>query len=222
MKIGITGNKGFVGQHLTNYLSLQKNIEIIPFEKNYFDFTEKMNTFVADCDIIVHLAAVNRHEDSQYLVAKNIEFANVITNACIATNSKPHIIFSSSLQENLENLYGNAKKTARLQIEKWATENGGKSTGMIIPNVFGPFGKPNYNSVVATFCHKICNGEKPTIIQDSQISLIYVNELIDDIYQEILYPQYGKVEVEARHSIKVSELHFTAKARVGKARAAQQ
>lgn len=206
MKIGITGNKGFVGRHLSNYLSIQKDIEVIPFENDYFDDIEKMQSFVSACDAIVHLAAVNRHEDAQYLYDKNIALADVLVDACIKAKASPHIIFSSSSQEALENLYGNAKKTARLKIENWAAEYHGKATGLIIPNVFGPFGKPNYNSVVATFCHKICRGETPQIIQDSQISLVYVNELIEDIYQEILNPRLGKVEIAARHHVKVSEL----------------
>jgi len=68
---------------------------------------------------------------------------------------------------------------------KWAAENEGKVTGLIIPNVFGAFGKPFYNSFIATFCHQLTHNETPAIANDGEVKLIYVQELVSRIIDEI-------------------------------------
>ena len=94
-----------------------------------------------------------------------------------AENVTPHVIMASSIQEGRDNLYGKSKREGRRLFDKWANENGAKFTAAVIPNVFGPFGRPNYNSVVATFCHKLTHGETPQIDVDGSLSLIYINSL---------------------------------------------
>lgn len=115
-------------------------------------------------------------------------------------------MFSSSIQEERDNEFGNAKKEARLLLEKWSTSNKSVTTGMIIPNVFGPFGKPFYNSVVATFCHQLTHGEMPSIQVDGELRLIYVNELVEDIFNLIENKIIGKVDIQHRYTMKVSEI----------------
>jgi UDP-2-acetamido-2,6-beta-L-arabino-hexul-4-ose reductase len=186
VKIGITGQAGFVGTHLYNTLGLfPDEFERIDFKKEYFADSIKLNEFVAECDVIVHLAAMNRHNDPQVIYDTNIELVQKLIKSLEQTNSKVHVLFSSSTQEERENLYGKSKKEGRELMINWAKTAGGKFTGMIIPNVFGPFGHPNYNSVVATFCHKLSHKETPTIEVDGQMKLIYVGELVSEIVKEI-------------------------------------
>jgi UDP-2-acetamido-2,6-beta-L-arabino-hexul-4-ose reductase len=97
------------------------------------------------------------------------------------TNSIPHVLISSSSQEEINNLYGKSKKEGRLLLMDWASNNKALVSGLIIPNVFGPFGTPFYNSVVATFSHQIINKITPKINIDSNLKLIYINELIAEI-----------------------------------------
>ena len=177
-KVGITGQAGFVGNHLYTTLTLDETIELIPFDRVYFDDTKALEYFVEQCDTIVHLAAMNRHDDMNVIYNTNIGLVESLINACKSKSATPHIIFSSSSQEDRDNLYGKSKKDGKEKFTAWAEETGGKFSSLSIPNVFGPFGKPNYNSVVATFCHKVARGEEPTIIQDGEVGLIYVNELI--------------------------------------------
>jgi len=205
-KIGITGQGGFIGSHLYNYLNLDENIELINFQREFFESPTKLNQFVTDCNVIVHLAALNRHEKSQFIYDINIGLVEKLINACIESNSKPHIIFSSSTQIEKDNLYGKSKLIGGEIIKKWAIEKDAKYSNLIIPNVFGPFGKPFYNSVVATFCHQVVNNEKPTIINDGTLNLIYVNELIADIKNVILEEKTGLINISHRHTIKVSQL----------------
>ena len=155
--IGITGQAGFVGNHLYTTLSLDDSLTLIPFERAFFLNSTKLENFVAQCDVIVHLAAMNRHEDAQVIYDTNLDLVSKLIEACNNQNVQPHIIFSSSSQEDQDNLYGKSKKEGKQKFMDWAAKNGGDFTSLTIPNVFGPFGKPNYNSVVSTFCHKVAH-----------------------------------------------------------------
>jgi len=177
-KVGITGQAGFVGNHLYTTLTLDEDVELIPFERSYFDDASVLEAFVSKCDTIVHLAAMNRHEDMNVIYNTNLGLVDALIQACKNKSVRPHIIFSSSSQEDRDNLYGKSKKEGKEKFIAWAEETSGKFTSLKVPNVFGPFGKPNYNSVVATFCHKVARGEEPKIIQDGEVGLIYVNELV--------------------------------------------
>lgn len=188
-KIGITGQNGFVGSHLYNTLGLAPDkYERVYFKREFFDIPEKLDDFVSQCDVIVHLAAMNRHPDPEAIYHNNIELVTKLISSLEKTGSKAHIIFSSSSQEEKDNLYGKSKKEGRELLANWAENAGGKFTGMVIPNVYGPFGKPNYNSFIATFCYKLTHGEKPTIDNDGEVKLIYVAELVKEII--------GKIESE--------------------------
>lgn len=187
LKIGITGKAGFIGTHLYNTLCQFSNkFECIPFEDLYFEDKTLLETFVSQCDVIVHLAAMNRHNDQQVLYQTNINLVKQVIDACEITNSLPHIIFSSSIQEEKDNFYGRSKKEGRQLFEKWAERNSARFSCFIISNVFGPFGNPYYNSVVATFCHQLTHNEQPKIDVDGELKLIYVGELVEVIMNTIL------------------------------------
>jgi len=186
IRVGITGQAGFIGTHLYNYLGLQEGIERISFQDDYFQDKEKLQSFVKSCDVIVHLAAMNRHGDPQVIYDTNMQLVKQLIEACEITQSKPHIIFSSSTQEEQDNLYGKSKQEGRKLFENWADRNDAQFTGFIIPNVFGPFGHPYYNSVIATFCHQLTHNETPKINVDGVVKLIYVGELVQQITEHTL------------------------------------
>jgi len=189
LKVGITGQSGFIGTHLFNYLNLKKEeIITISFKDRYFENEDKLSEFVSSCDAIVHLAAMNRHGDPQVIYDTNIKLVKNLIHVIEKTGNRPHILFSSSTQEERDNLYGKSKHDGRLLFEKWAERNQARFTGLIIPNVFGPFGNPFYNSVIATFCHQLTHNLQPKIEIDANIQLIYVNELVDLFYKKISEP----------------------------------
>ena len=185
MKVAITGQVGFVGTHLYNWLNLDENFELIPFKDEYFEDKNKLEEIVSSCDALVHLAAMNRHDDPQVIYDTNIKLVKQVIEACENTNSTPHILFSSSTQEERDNLYGKSKLDGRVLFEEWAEKNGASFTGMVVPNVFGAFGRPNYNSVVATFCYKITHDETPEIMVDGELKLIYVHQLVQEFKDKI-------------------------------------
>lgn len=177
-----------MGTHLFNTLGLYpETYERIPFEDDFFKDEKALQNFVQQCDAIVHLAAMNRHNDPEVIYNTNIGLVKQLIDACETTRSTPHILFSSSTQEERDNLYGKSKKEGRKLFEDWADKNNAVFSGLVIPNVFGPFGHPYYNSVVATFCHQLTHNEIPTIEHDGEVKLIYVGELVEHFIERIKY-----------------------------------
>lgn len=185
-RVGITGQDGFIGKHLYNTLGLfPDEFERTEFKKSFFDSAENLDSFTSKCDVIVHLAALNRHNDPEVIYQTNTGLVKSLISSLERTRSMAHVLFSSSSQEERDNLYGKSKKEGRELLIKWSEKSGGLFTGMIIPNVFGPFGNPYYNSVIATFCHQVAHNESPKIDVDGDMKLIYVGELVEVILNEI-------------------------------------
>jgi UDP-2-acetamido-2,6-beta-L-arabino-hexul-4-ose reductase len=185
LKVGITGSSGFIGRHLYNTLELfPEEFEQVVFDKSYFD-DQRLIGFVNSCDVIIHLAAMNRHQDMEIVSDTNVLLVNKLIAALENKKEPTHIIFSSSAQEEKGNLYGRSKKEGREKLEKWASQTNNSISGLVIPNVFGPFGKPFYNSVVATFCYQIANNLSPKIDIDVELKLIYVGELVELMLKKI-------------------------------------
>ena len=140
IKVGITGQNGFIGSHLFRTMSLnEKDFKLINFKSEYFNFENKLDEFVSSCDVIIHLAGVNRHNDENYIYNKNIELTKDLINSFHRINFNGLVIFSSSIQEKRSNVFGKSKKKSRLLFSKWANSSEGKFVGLVIPNVFGAF-----------------------------------------------------------------------------------
>lgn len=183
IKIGITGQSGFVGTHLCNFLSQRREeVTLLPFEDSMFEEPARLNDFVRSTDVIVHLAALNRHHDPETIYNTNIRLVTKLIEAMDVTGSRPHVLFSSSTQEERDNPFGRSKREGRQMLADWAGRSGGIFTGMVIPNVFGPFGHPYYNSVVATFSHQLTHNEQPRVEVDARLRLIYIGDLVSVIY----------------------------------------
>lgn len=207
-KIGITGQNGFVGYHLYQTLKLNpEEFSLIDFHRSFFDDQSLLDAFVQQCDVIVHLAALNRHNDPQAIYDTNVGLVSKLVEALNRTQHTPHIIISSSTQEERDNIYGKSKREARTLLSNWAEDKKAVFTGMVIPNVFGPFGHPFYNSVIATFCHQVARNETPKIEVDGQLKLIYVGELVEEIIKSIRN-EYHNPEFIVSHTAetKVSDI----------------
>lgn len=186
IRVGITGQSGFVGTHLYNTLGLfPDKYQRIPFEDAFFGDPGRLREFVRGCDAIVHLAAMNRHPNPRVIYDTNITLVEKLIAALKSENVRPHVLFSSSTQEEMDNGYGRSKLDGRLMFESWAREAGAPFTGLVVPNVFGPFGAPDYNSFVATFCHRLTHGGTPAIINDGSVKLIYVGSLAGRVIEMI-------------------------------------
>jgi UDP-2-acetamido-2,6-beta-L-arabino-hexul-4-ose reductase len=207
IKVGVTGSHGFIGWHLCCTLKLDNNkYELIEFKRNWFNENIKLDSFVSKCDIIIHLAGLNRHSDENEILSTNVGLAEILVQSFKRTGYKGQIIFSSSIQEEKKNTFGNSKKKARELFSNWANASGANFIGLIIPNVFGPFGLPFYNSVVSTFCHQLINDQTPIIDSDKSLKLIYINDLVKQIV-ELFESNLGNlIVIKHTFNCKVSDI----------------
>jgi len=117
IKVGITGSNGFIGWHLCQTLKLQvDSFELIEFNRNWFDNNLQLDNFISKCDIIVHLAGLNRHNEESTIYDTNVRLANKLVDAFNRTKFKGQVLFSSSTQEERKNVFGNSKKRSKSNI----------------------------------------------------------------------------------------------------------
>lgn len=207
MRVLITGSNGFIGKNLAVRLGELADFEIIRFERG--DAVVLLPEKVEQADAIVHLAGENRPKDASDFATINAGLTETVCAAIAASGRKIPLILTSSTQAELDNPYGQSKKAAEQAVEKLAAKTGNPSLIYRLPGVFGKWCRPNYNSVVATFCHNIANG-LPLQINNPQVRLRLVH--VDDVINEFLSAlaamqaglRWGMVEPE--YTVTVGEL----------------
>jgi UDP-2-acetamido-2,6-beta-L-arabino-hexul-4-ose reductase len=204
VKVGITGSEGLIGWHLRSFLHGRDDVEIIAANRDTFSSMGKLIQFVLSCDVIVHLAGMNRG-DEQVLFSTNVGLVESLIQACESVNCRPHIIFSSSLHAFNENVYGQSKKKCSELFAKWSSCTGAQFTNVILPHVFGECGKPFYNSVVSTFCFQLANGQNPNIVNDTNLELIHAQQVASHFWELINGQIIGQVRLKGI-SVSVKEL----------------
>ncbi len=173
MKVLVTGNKGFIGKNLLSFLSEVANLEIITFDVDD-DFNDIVES-IGEIDFIFHLAGSNRPIDPKEFYETNTDLTKRLVDLVKKSGKDIPFVFASSIQAELDNDYGKSKKMA----EDYILDNLPSSYVYRFHNVFGKWCKPNYNSVVATFCNNIANGEEITISdRDKELELIYIDDII--------------------------------------------
>jgi UDP-2-acetamido-2,6-beta-L-arabino-hexul-4-ose reductase len=181
MKIVVTGAGGFIGKNLCAALDGIDNVEV----NRVFSTThkEEYSPWIGEADVIYHLAGVNRSKDSSEFVTGNTNFTKEILEVAAEGSNVPTVIISSSTQALMDNDYGKSKRAAEELIEEYALN--GKIHGAIyrLPGVFGKWSRPNYNSVVSTFCNNVAN-DLPLEVRDKSFALPLV--YIDDVVQAFL------------------------------------
>lgn len=177
MKVLITGFNGFVGKNLEAHLRERKDVEILRFGREHDSVL--LDELVAEVDCIFHLAGVNRPEDPAEFRSGNSDLTQLLCNAVAASGRKLTIIYTSSTQADRDNLYGKSKRAAENALIGLAEKCPINLHIFRLPNVFGKWARPNYNSAVATFCHNIAH-DLPIEIHDHQapITLVYVDDVV--------------------------------------------
>ncbi|OGB20904.1 MAG: capsular biosynthesis protein [Burkholderiales bacterium RIFCSPLOWO2_02_FULL_57_36] len=199
MKVLITGANGFVGKNLSVRLSERLDIEVLPFTRD--SSIDELRQHVGNADFIFHLAGVNRPTDPADFAAGNAELTQTLCELIAQSGRKIPIVYTSSIQAERDNPYGISKRRAETMLVDLANRSGSSVYIFRLPNVFGKWCRPNYNSVVATFCHNICR-DLPIQVNDlnAEITLVYVDDVIHQFVQlmdgQINEGVFAKVEPE--------------------------
>lgn len=208
MKILITGAKGFIGKNLMAELKNRKFKDI--FE--YYRETDSnlLEEYCEEADFVFNLAGVNRPKEHSEFMEGNFGFTSNLLNTLKKHKNSCPVMISSSIQAEFDNPYGKSKKSAEDLLFDYSKETGAKVLIYRFPNVFGKWCRPNYNSVVATFCYNIAH-DLPITVNDSSVvmNLVY----IDDVVNELVNALEGKenrrgdfCEVPLVHTISLCEI----------------
>lgn len=201
MRILITGSQGFIGKNLCLRLREQMTSDTQSDAQSpafvLTEFTrgmplEQLPALVQQADAVVHLAGENRPKDAQDFVRNNAELTSALCAALQDSGRPIPLLLASSSQAELDNPYGASKRAAEAAVQAWQAKTGGAAYIYRLPGVFGKWCRPNYNSVVATFCHNVAHG-LPLHINNPQtlLRLVYVDDVVDSILHTLAQPRPG-------------------------------
>ena len=186
MKVLITGANGFVGKNLQLHLAERKDVEFVCFTRA--NDAAELPALLQQVDFVFHLAGVNRPQNPADFTTGNADLthalAQAIASVAEATGRKIPVIYTSSIQAARDNPYGQSKHQAEQALQAVASSHRVPVHIFRLPNVFGKWCKPNYNSAVATFCHNIAR-DLPIQVNDpaATITLVYVDHVIERFIQ---------------------------------------
>jgi len=182
MRVLITGANGFIGQNLMLHLTGRSDVQVVRFARN--DPSESLERLLEGVSVVFHLAGVNRPDDPAEFTSGNTDLTRqlcrVATAVARTTGQAISILYASSIQAAQDNAYGNSKRKAELILTETERTEPLIRVGVFrLPNVFGKWCRPNYNSVVATFCHHIAR-DLPIQVNDpsSELTLVYIDDVI--------------------------------------------
>lgn len=177
MKVLITGSNGFVAQNLIATLQERTDVSILRFTRD--DDASRLDDLANQANFIFHLAGVNRPKDPTDFQTGNTKLTQMLCDSVARSGRRTPIVYSSSTQADRANLYGQSKRDAERALSALADQHGSPVHLFRLPNVFGKWARPNYNSAVATFCHNINRG-LPIQINDpaAEITLVYVDDVV--------------------------------------------
>lgn len=190
MNIVVTGSKGFIGQHLVEALRRREGTTVIEFHRG--SPPEAFESALSQADVVFHAAGTNRPNDPSEFATGNKGLTSDICSTLARLHKKPLLIFTSSTQAAFDNPYGVSKREAEDAIREWSTKTESPAVIIRVRNVFGKWCRPNYNSVIATFCHNIAH-DLPIQVSDPtrELELIYIDDLIEGLLGVIANPPPG-------------------------------
>lgn len=219
MNILVTGAKGFVGKNLVaelnnikegkaKYGSLSSDLTL--FEYDLDSDPALLESYCEKADFVFNLAGVNRPQDPSEFMTGNFGFASTLLATLKKYNNKATVMISSSTQVAFDNLYGQSKKASEDLFFQYAQETGAKVLVYRFPNLFGKWGRPNYNSVIATFCNNVASGQPIQVNDRSAIlTLTYIDDLINEMIAALTGNEHrigNYCEVPITYTISLGEI----------------
>lgn len=203
----ITGADGFIGKNLQSHLAERKDLRVLCFGRN--QSVTALPALLQEVDFVFHLAGINRPQDPREFAIGNVGLTQMLCQALAEERRQIPVVFTSSTQAALDNVYGQSKRAAEETLLDLQRQHGVPVHVFRLPNVFGKWARPNYNSVVATFCYNI-GRDLPIQINDprASINLVYIDDVIGHFMAVMDGEQTGVpfVSVEPQYSITVGKL----------------
>ncbi|MBO4902157.1 MAG: capsular polysaccharide biosynthesis protein CapF [Lachnospiraceae bacterium] len=177
-KILVTGALGFIGRNLITELHNRGYDNICECDRE--TTAEELDAYLADCSFVFHLAGINRPKVESEFTEGNRDFTETLLTGLQRADNPCGVLISSSIQAELDNPYGKSKLAAEGLVSSYARQTGAPVFIYRLPGVFGKWCRPNYNSVVATFCYQIARGLPITVNDpDKVISLVYIDDVVN-------------------------------------------
>lgn len=208
IKVLVTGANGFIGKNLVAHLKTNDSYEIFEFDIDT-DF-KLLETFTKKCDFVFHLAGVNRPKDIAEFEQGNVDFTVKLLDLLKKSKRKAPFLISSSSQAVLDNDYGRSKTAAENAVKEYGKSQKVNTYIFRLPNVFGKWSRPNYNSAVATFCHNIANGLDIQVNNTAtELNLVYIDDVVKafiDCVDNKVERKEGFATVATTHKVTLGEI----------------
>jgi UDP-2-acetamido-2,6-beta-L-arabino-hexul-4-ose reductase len=202
----VTGSRGFIGSNLIRQLK-ERGHNVLSFDKG--DPFSRLRHSVERADAIVHLAGANRPTNESEFKEANVILTKTLIEFASTSSSPPPIAYASSTHACSNTPYGISKRNAEELLSQYSSLRGAAVGIFRLPNVFGKWSRPNYNSVVATFCHNLIN-DIPIIVHDpdKEITLAYIDDVVESFIQFTVNPHStpSMVDVSPKYTLTVSQL----------------
>lgn len=204
-RVAITGAQGFIGRNATMQLRDTPDIEVVEFSRD--SSIDRFYDEVKTCEALIHLAGVNRSQDDNEFFEVNLRLTEKITHF-LRDHHRIPVFFASSILAGTNSPYGQSKQAAEEVLWEYQRETGIPVRVVRLPNVFGKWSRPNYNSVVATFAHNIARGVSIEVADRShRLTLVYVDDLIANLIRDIKSRFLAaSFELEPQYVVTVGEL----------------
>ncbi len=207
IKILVTGSEGFIGKNLICHLKEDSRFKIFSYSKE--KKLSLLNKYIQESDFIFHLAGVNRSKKLNNFNQINFKLTSHICKQAKLTNRKIPILYTSTIHVKRKNHYGISKKRGEECLIKYASQTKAKIYILRLPNIFGKWAKPNYNSVIATFCHNLANDKPIKVFNKNELlNLLHIDDLIK-VFLNLLFAQRKNniyVKLKNIYSIKIGKV----------------
>lgn len=206
MKLAVTGADGFLGRHVRVALRAQGAHDVVALGRADFADSARLAGALNGTDAVLHLAGVNR-DRPEVVEEQNVTLAEQLVDAMARLEHSPRaVLYANSVHAGRDDPYGRGKQRAQEILAAWADKTDGALADLHLPNLFGEWGRPFYNSVVATFCHQLTVGETPTILEDRSIELVHAQTVAARFIEELADLETSRVLAVSGRRMAVSEL----------------
>lgn len=186
-RVLVTGARGFLGRHVAALLGRESGVSVLAATRD--TAPAELARLAGEADAVIHLAGVNRPEREEEFTSGNVDLTRALTHALRAAGRGATLVLSSSARAGEESAYGRSKAAAETLVREYAARTGARAAIFRLPNVFGKWSRPFYNSAVATFCHSIAR-DLPVDVHDPSrlVRLVYAEDVARALIAAALDP----------------------------------